>query len=140
MRYLLLVILALLISNQAYAQYGNPENQSLTNSMNGFFSYATSSQQAAGFGQAAVNRSIGAATKDFSESAINYETAYGMRLQNNLARVNTYFEMRQSNHYYKALEQVQKAELRRLKASGELNIESLNYLYNRGPGLMTPYP
>lgn len=128
----------MVICQTTYAQYGNMENQNLTNAMNGFFMYSTSPQQAAGFGQAAVNRSVGVATRDISEAAINYETAYEMRLNNSLLRVNTYFEMRQSNRYYKELELLQKTELRKLKASGQLDIETLNHLYNRGSGFRIP--
>jgi hypothetical protein len=95
-----------------------------------YSNYASSAYQANDYGQAAINYSYGGASVDYSIAAINQQTAYTMYLQNRVNAVDSYFQRRQMNTYYRELEQLQKEAIREAKYSGSWNVQELNNLYH----------
>lgn len=128
MRLILLVALYLSVSS-AYGQYAN---------IGGFVNFSASPQQAAAYGQAAINNSYGNQILNTSEASINFETANSMHMDNSLKGVHIYFQRRQANSYYRELEQLQKEEIKYLKRSGMYNIQTLREVYNTDPGFIIP--
>jgi hypothetical protein len=49
---------------------------------------------------------------------------------NRIKYVNTYFQRRQLNTYYRHLEEIQKRELIKMKRDDQYTIENLNSLFN----------
>lgn len=92
--------------------------------------YASSPYQAYDYGQAAITYSDGRASVDYSISSINQQTAYSMYLQNRVTAVDSYFQRRQMNTYYRELEQLQKEAIREAKYSESWNVQELNNLYH----------
>jgi len=114
----------------SYAQQynGNTSNPSQVYGLFGFgVGSAPSSMM---LGDAAVINAQANLVLSQSYANINYETAYAMRMDNNILRTQTFFQMRQINRYYRDLENWQKQERAMLKHSGLYDRESIEYIYN----------
>lgn len=91
--------------------------------------YASSVQQGSMYGQAAEINAYGNYVVNQSIANINNQTAYAMSLNNQVLRTQTFFQKRQINRYYRDLEEYQRQERIRLKASGLYTDEDIARLY-----------
>jgi len=116
----LLFILVLSIPSVSFAQWPNPENARLTNTINGFMN---------AFGGGGFPAYV-PMPDDYSYGG-SYNP-YQQQLQNDLTRVEVFFQKRQTNRYYTLLEEAQKNEIKSLRKSGDLTIDEVNRIFNRG--------
>lgn len=91
---------------------------------------ASTARQADTYGESSYLSSMGSSNLMNSQAYMNYQEGDSMYMSNRIKYVNTYFQRRQLNTYYRQLEEIQKKELSKLKKEGCLNIENLNYLFN----------
>lgn len=123
MKYVIaMVVLGLfLCQNSANAQqWPNPENARLTNTMTNFMNQF-------GGGGLPVPVPVPVDYNYYSD----YQNGYQQHLQNSVTQVEVYFRRRQSNMYYRQLEELQKQEIKDLKRSKQLTIPELNRIFNR---------
>lgn len=132
----ILVIIVIVISNVASAQYPSyGPNVGMNNvglGLQGILSnnFASSPQQGAMYGEAAMINAYGNYAVNQSMANINNQMAYGMALDNKLKRIRTTFEARQINRYYRDIEAWQAAERNRLKNMGIYDREAIEDVYN----------
>lgn len=137
MKIIYTVIIFLLFSNLSNGQYPYGyynQNNSMNNigmGLQGILSnnYASSAQQGSMYGQAAEINAYGNYVVNQSIANINNQTAYSMSLNNQVLRARTFFEKRQMNRYYRDLEDYQRKERVRLKASGVYDIDAIESMY-----------
>lgn len=132
----ILVIIIIVISNVVYAQYPSyGPNIGMNNvglGLQGILSnsFASSPQQGAMYGEAAMINAYGNYAVNQSMANINNQMAYGMALDNKLKRIRTTFEARQINRYYRDIEAWQATERNRLKLMGAYDREAIEDVYN----------
>lgn len=122
--------LAILILSVGSLQAENTGHQHLFGLMP-YVGYSSTSAQGASNGSAAIISAEGGYLIDASQANINNQQAYGLQLDNHLKKVDTFFEARQSNAFYRDLEDWQKRERVRLKKVGAFDREAIRSLYGR---------
>jgi hypothetical protein len=80
-------------------------------------------------GDAAAAMAQGSYLVDQSQANINNQTAESMYYDNRLKKTRTYFENRQTNSYYRDLEEWQKNTRRQLRGAGMYDREAIEYIY-----------
>ncbi len=119
---------AMLVANQALAKWGGGWGYGGFGGMG----WASTAQQGADMGMAAVVRAQGYANLKNSEAAKNWEEAKTMEMQNRLRWTETYFEMRKVNREKRADEagppitQEQAIALAKMSAPARLNSTQLD--------------
>jgi len=112
--------------NFAIAQY----NQQYNSSISGLFGYGIGSAPSTiMLGDAAIMNAQANLILNQSYAAINYETVYSMKMNNNILRTQTFFEMRQINRYYRDLEEWQIKERAHLKKYGLYDRSAIESMY-----------
>lgn len=96
-----------------------------------YVGYSSTANQGSSNGQAAVISAEGGFMVDASQANINNQQAYSMQLDNHLKRVNTFFEGRQTNSFYRDLEAWQKKQRAEFKKYGMYDREAIRYIYGR---------
>lgn len=82
-----------------------------------------------GNSQSAIIAANGGYAVDMSLSRINDQTAYSMMLDNHTKKIDTYFNGRSSNAYYRDMEEWRKKEKAYLKRIGLWNRQTIDYIY-----------
>ena len=116
-------------SNVSSAQYGS-DHVNPFGAMP-FIGMPQTASSANGNSQSAVIAATGGYAVDMSLSRINDQTAYSMMLDNHTKKIDTYFNGRSSNAYYRDMEEWRKQERTYLKKIGFWNRETINYVYGR---------
>lgn len=96
-----------------------------------YVGYSSTNAQGTANGNAAMISAEGGYLIDASQANINNQQAYSLQLDNHLKKVDTFFEARQSNSFYRDLEDWQKRERVRLKKVGAFDREAIRSLYGR---------
>jgi catabolite regulation protein CreA len=96
-----------------------------------YVGYSSTLNQGSANGRAAVISAEGGYMVDASQANINNQQAYSMQLDNHLKKVDTFFEARQSNCFYRDLEQWQKKQRTEFKKYGIYDREAIRYIYGR---------
>ena len=91
---------------------------------------AVTANQAESYGESSYLSSMGSSNLMNSQAYINYQEGDSMYMSNRIKYVNTYFQRRQLNTYYRHLEEIQKRELIKMKRDDQYTIENLNSLFN----------
>ena len=129
----ILFSLAFINCQSASAQYNDPQVMaSIGANISGVTGYApmvTTPYASMRLGDAAFMQAQGNFLLNQSQANMNNESAYSMRLNNQLLRTRTFFENRQLNRFYRDLEDWQKEERMALKRAGIYNREAIEYLY-----------
>jgi hypothetical protein len=121
MKYVYPIVLIILLSSSIYGQqWPNPENARLTNTMTNFMNQF-------GGGGLPAPQPILMNYDPYSD----YQNGYQQELQNSLTHVEIYFKRRQTNMYYRQLEDLQKKEIQELKKSKQLTIPELNRIFGK---------
>jgi hypothetical protein len=121
-----LFLFLLSIANISYSQ--NPYD-SIGNSLQAILNIASTANQGASNGQAAIINAQGNYELKHSQALINVEEASTLHMQNRIRYAQTYFEMRQINRYYRDLEAWQYQEKQYLKRYGIYDRENIEKLY-----------
>ena len=116
----------MVFGNLCYAQ--NPYD-TIGNSLQAILNMASTANQGAANGQAAMINAQGNYELNHSQALINAEEASTLHMQNRIRYAQTYFEMRQINRYYRDLEAWQYQEKQYLKRYGMYNRENIERLY-----------
>lgn len=123
MRILLAIIISCLITTEINAQWPNPENARLTNTINGFMN---------AFGGGGFPPSVPMPDDNYTYNPSIYaNNGYQQQMRNSLTYTEVYFQKRQTNMYYRTLEEAQKAEIRALKKSKDLTVHEVDRIFNR---------
>ena len=122
----ILVMFFFVFSNLCYSQ--NPYD-TIGNSLQAILNIASTANQGAANGQAAMISAQGNYELNHSQALINAEEANTLHMQNRIRYAQTYFEMRQINRYYRDLEAWQYQEKQYLKRYGMYNRENIERLY-----------
>ena len=128
MKFLILILL-LGTPSICFAQYGS-DHVNPFGAMP-FIGMPQTASSANGNSQSAVIAATGGYAVDMSLSRINDQTAYSMMLDNHTKKIDTYFNGRSSNAYYRDMEEWRKQERTYLKKIGFWNRETINYIYGR---------
>lgn len=119
----LLVIVVCLLACEANAQWPNPENARLTNTINGFMN---------NFGGGGFPPAVPMPADDYSyDPSVFSNNVRQQQMYNSLTYAEVYFQKRQINMYYRTLEEAQKSEIKALRKSKELTVPEVNRLFNR---------
>lgn len=116
-------------ATHAQYQYGSQYNTPPYPYYGGFGYNPGSATSSMMLGDAAMIQAQGQYLINQSQSNIYNQTAYSMQLENKLLRVQTFFEMRQMNRFYRDLEEWQKQERTRLKRYGFYDREAIEAIY-----------
>lgn len=123
MKTIIAIIVSLFISSSSYAQWPNPENARLTNTINGFMN-------ACGGGGFPPAVPIHSDDYVYNPSVFSV-TPPQQYAQNHLTYTEIYFQKRQINKYYKLLEEAQNAEIKELKKSKQLTAQEVDRIFRR---------
>jgi hypothetical protein len=129
MKFLMTIVFFLIITTPCFAQYGS-DHVNPFGAMP-FIGMPQTASSANGNSQSAIIAATGGYAVDMSLSRINDQTAYSMMLDNHTKKIDTYFNGRSSNAYYRDMEEWRKKEKAYLKRSGIWNRETINYIYGR---------
>ena len=126
---LTLALFFVCFSNSAFAQYGSEH----VNPFGGlpYIGMPQTASSANGNSQSAIIAANGGYAVDMSLSRINDQTAYSMMLDNHTKKIDTYFNGRSSNAYYRDMEEWRKKEKAYLKRIGLWNRQTIDYIYGR---------
>ena len=124
---LTLALFFVYFSNSSLAQYGS-EHVNPFGAMP-FIGMPQTASSANGNSQSAVIAATGGYAVDMSLSRINDQTAYSMMLDNHTKKIDTYFNGRNSNAYYRDMEEWRKKEKAYLKRIGLWNRQTIDYIY-----------
>lgn len=123
MKTTMIIIYLLFVSSGAYAQWPNPENARLTNTINGFMN---------AFGGGGFPEAVPITSDDYVyDPSIFANNPYQQQMQNSLTYTEFYFQKRQINKYYRLLEEAQSAEIKALKKSKQLTTQEVDRLFRR---------
>lgn len=129
--FIIIIVFILLTSNSGLAQNPCPNIGYNLDYMIGSYGVGSPSSTAS-FGSASVIDSMGNYTLKQSMANINNQVAYEYYLKNSELRVETHFQKKQINGFYRTLEEWQRSEKTRLKRSnGSLTREDIMYIYGR---------
>lgn len=118
-----LAIIFCLLTCECHAQWPNPENARLTNTINGFMN---------AFGGGGFPAAVPMSDDEYRyDPSVFSNNNYQQQMYNSLTYAEIYFQKRQINMYYRTLEEVQKAEIKSLKKSKDLTVPEVNRLFNR---------
>ena len=129
MKFLITTVLFVIATNSCVAQYGS-DHVNPFGAMP-FIGMPQTASSANGNSQSAVIAATGGYAVDMSLSRINDQTAYSMMLDNHTKKIDTYFNGRNSNAYYRDMDAWRKQERTYLKKIGLWNRETINYIYGR---------
>ncbi|MEI7509761.1 MAG: hypothetical protein WCJ62_09900 [Flavobacterium sp.] len=137
MKYIkILVAVIICSSSNIFAQSFGPYegNMRLSDTMNSFMMFAVppGSVGLNNFGEASLQDANARDSMSQADSSYVYQQAQQLQYQNEITRAQVFFQKRQTNAYYRTLEEIQKREIKKLKQNKELTIENLNSLYNTG--------
>jgi hypothetical protein len=119
---LILVVWYICLTSACFAQNNQP--------VYGLFGYeGQTAPSTMMLGDAAIINAESNLVLNQSQANINNQTAYSMMMHNNILRVQTFFETRQMNRFYRDLEEWQKQERSMLKRSGLYDREAIEYIY-----------
>jgi hypothetical protein len=96
-----------------------------------FDGYTTTAPAAYNNSASSVIAAQGGYAIDMSFANMNNQTAYSMSLDNHLKRINTFFQGRIDNGYYRDMEEWRKKEKTRLKAMGAYDGDAIRRIYGK---------
>lgn len=123
-------IFGILLLLNSYSEAADTGHQNIFGLMP-YIGYSSTVSQGTYNGNAAMINAEGSYLVDSSQANINNQQAYSLQLDNHLKKVDTFFEARQSNSFYRDLEDWQKRERIRLKKIGAFDREAIRSLYGR---------
>lgn len=96
-----------------------------------FVGYANTAPAAYNNSVSSVIAAEGGYAMDMSFANMNNQTAYSMSLDNHSKRINTFFQGRIDNSYYRDMEEWRKQERARLKSMGMYDGDAIRRLYGK---------
>lgn len=113
MKTIILAIFLICCHNPVYAQWPNPENQQLSNTLIDFMN------------------NFGGGGLILDNTTPNDSNYYSNNTYAELGYAELFFQKRQINMYYRNLEEAQRRELNYLKKNKTLTIDEVKRIYNR---------